>query len=54
MSIAAIELEAAWLGGDERVATAIVKENDGLHNSNEVTGRAIEAVETAQQGRDAA
>ena len=48
MSITAeIEREAAWLG-DERAARALVLENDGLHNSNQITGRAIEAVEAAQ------
>jgi hypothetical protein len=54
MSIAAIEREAAWLGGDERAAKALVMENDGLHNGHEITGRAIEAVEAEDQGRDAA
>lgn len=45
MSVAAVESEAAWLGGDERAAAAIVRENDGLHNQHTIVGRAIEAVE---------
>ena len=54
MSTAAtIEAEAAWMG-DERAAAAIVRENDGLHNQHTVIGRAIEAVEAEDKGRDAA
>lgn len=54
--IAEIEAEAAFLG-DERAARALVLENDGLHNSHEITGRAIEAHDLAEaqpQGADAA
>lgn len=52
-NVATVEAEMAWLGdSDDRVARAIVLENDGLHNGHEITGRAIEAVEA--QGRDAA
>jgi len=44
--MADIEAEAVWLG-DERAARALVMENDGLHNSNEITGRGIEAHDLA-------
>ena len=45
MTVAAVEQEAIWLG-DERVAEAIVRENDGLHNESEVVARA-QAAEVA-------
>jgi hypothetical protein len=50
MSIAvAEEREAVFLGGeDDRVAKAIVRENDGLHNKSSVTLRAAEAQDRAQ------
>jgi hypothetical protein len=54
--MAEIETEVAFLG-DERAARALVLENDGLHNSHEVTGRAIEAHDLAEvraEGVDAA
>ena len=45
----AVEAEAVFLGdGDDRVAKAIVRENDGLHNESAVTLRAAEAKDRAQ------
>jgi hypothetical protein len=40
MSVQATEEEAIWLGGDDRAAEAITRENDGLHNRQEVADRA--------------
>jgi hypothetical protein len=46
MSVQAVEEEAIWMGGDERAAKAIVRENDGLHNEAAVVERAEQAQRT--------
>jgi hypothetical protein len=47
MSVQAVEAEAVILGGDERAAQAIIRENDGLHNKSAVVLRAAEAQDQA-------
>lgn len=45
MSVQATEREALFLGGDERAADALVRQNDGLRNKSEVVKLANDAKE---------
>jgi hypothetical protein len=54
-TVTTVEAERAWLGdSDDRVARALVRENDGLHNRTAVALRAAEAQDRAQDGVKAA